>query len=886
MSRAAEFLLDHRLACLAGVLLLTVVFASAAARLPTDFDIERILPVHDPERAAFEAFKRDFDTYDRDALLVVVEKDIFRPETLRDLQRITERMERVEGIEEVVSLTNVEDVTGTEDSFRVGPLVKEVPRTPAQLARLRAQALGNPLLRGRLISDDGQVTAVICRIARRYNYGDSSEEETRNLPAGRTAGAEDGPADGSTESPEAGGSPEGGGAAGGTDAGGTETVAGGGGAAGAGGTAGAAGGLPGRRILDAARERERIARTLEALAVEFDRPGRAFFLGGVPVVRRDYVNLTQRDTATFMPLVLGLLLGVLLLVFRSLSGVLLPLLVMILSVIWTFGFLALCGGTLNLVSAIIPVLVVIAGISDAIHLILNYYEVYGEVSDRRRALVRTIEENGVACFLTSATTAVGFFTLATTDMPLLVDFGIFTGTGILFAWFISLVVIPICLSFLAPPAAERREEMDTGALASFLQWVPRFVDRRKGSVALVALAVLAAFGLGIGRIEIEAKLLDDLPLDHPVLATNRLIEDRLGGIFSLEYIVEGRTEDVVKEPEFLRQVAALQRYLDSFPETGKVLSVVDYIKDLRHSFYGERDAERRIPDTREETAQLLFLYDISKKKPLEGFVDHAYRRARISAKIHDVGTHGTMRVLRAVDDWIRRFAPDEIRVRVTGLVSLAQKVNEFVVWNMTTSFLLDFLIIGATFLVLTRSFRLALVGLIPNVVPLAVTLGVMGWLGIALKPTSAIIFGITFGIAVDDTVHALARYRLEFAKDGDLLKAVERTFRGEGRATIFFSIILSLGFSILLFSQFRANQYFGFLCGVTIVAGLLGELFLLPWSLLVLRPRLAFTPPPPKAQAAPPPKPKPKPKPGEGAGEGAGANGGRTRARRNPGRGK
>lgn len=799
MTRAAEFLLDHRLACLVGVLAVTAVFAAAAARLPSDFDIEHILPVHDPDRAVFEEFKRDFDTYDRDALLVLVERDIFRPETLRDIQRMTERLEAVEGVEEVVSLTNVEDVTGTEDSLKVSPLVKEVPKTPAQMARLKAQALGNPLIRGRLISDDGRVTAIIARIERRYNYGDPCDAAESAGPA------------------EAGSAP-------------------GGGGGGAGGGAGS--GRPRRRITDAARERERIAGELEALAREFDRPGRAFHLGGVPVVRRDYVNLTQRDSATFLPLVGALLLAVLLLVFRNLHGVLLPLAVMVLSVIWTFGFVALCGGTLNVVSTIIPVLVVIAGISDALHLILNYYEAYAVCRDRRRALLRTLDENGFACFLTSFTTAVGFLTLATTDMPLLAEFGIFTGVGILFAWFLSVVVIPIVLSFLAPPGVETREELESGWVAELLAWFPRFVDGHRWGVGLVTLAVLAACGLGIGMIDVEARLLDDLPEDHPVLATNRLIEERLGGILSFELVVEGRTEDVVKEPEFLRQVSALAHYLDSFPETGKVLSVVDYVKDLRQSFYGERDEERRIPVSREECAQLLLLYEMAKDKPLKGFVDDTYRRARVSAKVRDAGTHATMRILRAVQDWIATCAPEEIRVKVTGLVVLTQKVNEFVVWNMTTSFLLDFLIIAVIFLVMGRSLRLALVGLIPNLVPLAVTLGVMGWTGIALKPTSAIVFGITFGIAVDDTVHGLARYRIEVLKDGDPLAAIQRMFQGEGRATVFFSAILTLGFSILLFSQFRANQYFGFLCGVTIVSGLVGELFLLPWSLLVLRPRL------------------------------------------------
>ncbi len=775
--RLIDFLFRHRVFVLGWLVAITLVLGAAARDLKTDFDIEQFLPSDDDGRRYFESFKSAFDVTDRDIMVLWTDERLFSAESLAAIRDLTRDLERVKGIEEVVSITNADDVRGTEDSLEVHPMLAEIPADQAGRDAIREQILANSLYRERILARDGQSTCLLAKVDWGHHAG--SLHRGSDVHGSRLA------------------------------------------------TAG---------IGDAATERARICAEVERLAERYAAPGRIFRFGGVPFVRRDYVDLIVGDAQVFFPLALLLGTVILALVFRNVSGVALTLGVMVGAVTWTLGLMALTGCRLNFLSNMMPTLVMIAGTSDSMHIVLHYYEEYARVRDKMTALRRTVKELSFACFLTSFTTALGFLTLITSKITLIEEFGVFTGLGILFAFVISILAIPIVLSWLPPPTERAQRSFEVGFLAGMLRALPVWVAARRRTLLVGLGAMLLVSGWSWMQLECEGRMLEDLRESHKIIRTNRFVEANFGGILALELVIDSGAEDGVKDPGFLRRLRAFQDFLATVPNIRKVLSIADFVEDLHESFRGEDPAFRHIPDTREEVAQLLLLYSFSNKEPLKGFLSYDYRRARISAKIRDCGTQATLAAVTAVRSYYAEHFAGMAPLRMTGLAYLGQEVNNYIVSDMSTSFMLDLLIICVLFYAITGTVKLMIAGLVPNLAPLGATIIVMAVSGIALKPSTAIIFSIVFGIAVDDSLHFLARFREEWARTPDTMTAVARTFVGTGRATVFFSVMLTLGFSILLFSSFVGNQLFALLSGVTIMAGLAGELLLMPLCLLVLGP--------------------------------------------------
>ncbi len=796
--RLVQFLFRHRVFVLAWVAAMTLLMGWQASQLKTDFDIEQFLPAQDEGRLYFEEFKGRFDVTDRDIMVILTDDALFSAETLRDIRALTGELERIRGIEEVISITNADDVTGTADSLEVRPMVDEIPATQAERDAVRDRILANGLYVERILSRDGRSTCLLAKIDWAYHAG--SVHRGDGVYGGRFV----------------------------TDG-----------------------------IEDASTERERICSAIEATIAKYRTGGRTFHLGGVPFVRRDYVVLINGDAAVFFPLALALATVVLIFIFRNFHGVLLTLGVTVSAVIWTLGLMSLTGARLNFLANMMPVLVTVAGTSDSLHILLHYYEEYGRVQDKAKALRRTVKELSFACFLTSFTTALGFLTLRTSKITLIQEFGVFTGVGILFAFVISILTIPTVLSWLPPPPPRHQQAFESGWLARLLGGLPGWVARRRRWVGAALASLVLASGFAFSQVPEESLLLEDVHRGHPIIQTNNFIEEHFGGILAVEMVFDSGREDGVKDPAFLRRLEAVQDWAEAQPDLQKVLSIVDFVEDLHMSFRGEDPAFRRIPETAEEVAQLLLLYSFSDREPLKGFLSYDYRYARVSAKIRDFGTRATLgaveRLRRRADEVWGGPAP----LRMTGLTYLAQDVNAYIVGDMSTSFILDLLIICVLFYAVTGTLRLSIAGIVPNLLPLGCTFLIMWLGGITLKPSTAIIFSVVFGIAVDDSLHFLARFREEWAQTaGDTLEATRRTLLGTGRATVFFSVLLTTGFAILTMSAFQGNQLFALLCGSTIMTGLIGELFLMPWCLTVLKPawRRAGTcggAPAPAAQEAP-----------------------------------
>lgn len=562
---------------------------------------------------------------------------------------------------------------------------------------------------------------------------------------------------------------------------------------------------------------------VDAALARFAAPGRAFLVTGNPHTRTGYLRLLRRDAALFTGLSVLLLALALLAAFRSLAGVLLPLLALSLALLLTGAVQALSGRPIGLLSAAIPVMVLIVGTSDAVHLLQRWGEELAAGHERVAALERALAATARACLFTSLITASGFFLLPTTGIPMLGDLGLVVGAGVLLAYGCTLTLIPALGALLPPPR-------QPGA-ARGLPGLSGAVLRRPWLAVAVALLPLGLLGaLGAPRLRVESRVVDDLPVDHPLVRTRAEVEQRMGGNMPLSFLVRPRQAGpgAAEDPGLLAAVASFQAALGELgdPALGRTLSAADVLGSTWRALEGEG----ALPATREGVAQVLLLLG---EDPLRGCWDEDHTWLRVDARLTDVGTTATFAFLDRARAAFAATLGERATLEVQGFTYLAQRVHRDVVQGCLTGFGLDFALVAALVGLLFRSLRLSLLALVPNLVPLVGALGFMGLAGIELRISSGLVFCIVFGIAVDDTVHFLARYHEERRAGLGPREAAARTIETAGRAMACMSAVLAAGFAVLLLSSFSPNRVLGLLLPVTVLLGLLGDLVLLP-ALLVL----------------------------------------------------
>ena len=560
----------------------------------------------------------------------------------------------------------------------------------------------------------------------------------------------------------------------------------------------------------------------------FSGSGVELLVTGNAPTRDRFVEFIRRDNRIFLPAAFVLLVTALVVLFRRLTWALVPVLALGASLVFTLGFMRLCDRPVTLLTSAIPVMVLIVGLSDAIHLLARYQEELAQAPARELALARATASTARACLLSTVTTAVGFFVLPVTGIPMLADFGIVVGVGVLLAYLVSLTVVPAALALLTPPPVER-EAPESRRLARLGAWV---VDHRRAVLAGAAVTIVGLGALGVPRLRVESRILDDLPPGHPLLATRAAVEQRLGGNFPMTFVVHpglpSPAGTPLEDPGLLQAVLRFQDELARTDATGvfsSSLSAADFVAMA----WRVSGASGALPESALDVKRMLQTLG---EKPVRPFIDRKSQALLIDVRVFDRGTAATRRFLEHARASFERTVGTRGRLEVQGFAYLAQRVHESVVWNSMTSFLLDFAIVSVLVLLASGSWRLSLLAVLPNLAPLVLTVAFMGLAGIDLRISSSIVFAIVYGIAIDDTVHFLARYQEEREAGLAERAACLRTMATTGRAMVFMALVLAAGFSILTFSQFQPNRVLGLLMAVTVTAGLAGDLILLP-ALLV-----------------------------------------------------
>ncbi|UCD36692.1 MAG: MMPL family transporter [Fidelibacterota bacterium] len=563
-------------------------------------------------------------------------------------------------------------------------------------------------------------------------------------------------------------------------------------------------------------------------AVTADFPQYQFHYSGIPYLRNQYVDLMQRENIRGNVTVFPLAIILLFLTFRSIRGIVLPLAVILMSIVWAVGWMGLFNVDFDMLTTIMPSILVVVGISDSIHLMFKYYEEREAGLDRKEALKATINTLGAATLMTSVTTAVGFAALATADIIPLKNFGVFTALGVLGAFCISIIFLTLMMTYLKPLKRRGGRRAGSEYALRWAQHAARSTRAHPMRILLVAAVVVVAFAWGIPRIVVDTHIMDDVNRDAQVIQDLEFFEREMSGVATLEFIIDGKQEGAAKTPELLGFADQLAQHLKIYPGIESIISPALMIKDLNQAMHDGDDAFHTIPDDRKMISQYLLLAMLSGKDPFENYISFDQSQCRVTARMQDVGSKKAGQLLADVNAYLAANTPAEYDIRITGTTKLIHRVAGQVSFDLGSSLALAFIIISILMGLLFKSPRWVIISLIPNVLPLVIIAGTMGWLGIRMRPTTAAVFSVAFGIAVDDTIHFLSRLRLELNRGLALLDAARNSLLHTGKAIIATSLLLMAGFGALLISNFTSSVEFGFLTCLTVFSALLADLYLLP----------------------------------------------------------
>lgn len=528
--------------------------------------------------------------------------------------------------------------------------------------------------------------------------------------------------------------------------------------------------------------------------------------------------------------------------FRSFRATVISICVVIIGVMWTFGILGLFQYEITILTALIPPLIIVIGIPNCIFLINKYQQEVKKHGNQALSLQRVITKIGNATLMTNVTTALGFATFIILDSRLLKEFGIVASLSILCIFILSLCIIPVVYSFMSIPKTKHLRHLNKKWMDTFVNWMERVVRNHRIAVYLTSVTVLVLSIIGIYQIQITGSRIEDLPKNAKFFKDIRFFEKEFDGIMPVEVVVDSKKKNGISKLATLRRMNQLSQEIDEIPELSKTLSVVNLVKYSKQAFYNGIPKYYQLPTTQENN----FIMDVARKSSengdlLESFVDSTGQIARMTTFMRDVKTPRMEEIESDLLKSISKiFPPERYNVYITGKALLFLKGTKYLIKNLLLSLALAVGLISIFMAYLFRSFRMILISLVPNLLPLVITAGLMGFLGIPIKPSTILIFSIAFGISVDDTIHFLAKYRQELtANKWQIKKSVYNALRETGVSMFYTSIVLFFGFSVFIISSFGGTQAMGGLVSATLLFAMLSNLILLPSLLLSLERNIA-----------------------------------------------
>ena len=734
------------------ILVATIAFAFAAVngfRIETDLD--EYMPNDHPAFVYARQAEQRFNIADGVLVALSHPDGIYRAETLAKIDALGRALGELEGIEadDTMSLATADNISADDWGLTVEPFIDGVPSSTDELRRLEEAVRSNPMIGGRIVSEDGTATLIVARPTDE-GFTDSLYEDIR------------------------------------------------------------------------------------ALVADYEGP-EEIYVAGRPIVEGALAELGPADMAKMGPIVLVVIAIVLLLVLRSVRNMILSMIVVAFSVIWTFGLMAMLGIPVYAVSTMIPVMLVAIGVAYSIH-IFNSASVYLE--EHPTATGRHLADHAIATItrpvvMAAITTVVGFLSLLTSAVLPVRYFGLFTAFGVFAAMILSLAIIPS--SFVLFGVKAPRKSYEKGRSGQADAGLPRFAERivdvlvcRWKPVVAVAVVLVAVGAFAIPSVWIDSSFLSNFSPESDIVRTDRFVNEHFAGTSTLNIVLESDEADTFKSPEVLSTMARLQDELETDPDVGDSFALTDFIKRM-HQVMHEEDADYyAVPDSQELVAQYLLLYEMSADPgSLEQVVDYEYTSANVTVQVKDDSSQSLARIIEVSDAYQDEFDELGVSMHYAGSGYRALVFSELILDGQIKSLAISLGIVVVLLAIMFRSIVIGLIGATPILITAVVNFGIMGVLGIPLSISTALISSIAVGIGIDYAIHMIERYKEYLAERGNRHEAGVLTMHHSGRAIMYNAFVVASGFAVLLFSVFPPNRQVGGLVALNMAVSFLGTVTVL-----------------------------------------------------------
>ena len=574
-------------------------------------------------------------------------------------------------------------------------------------------------------------------------------------------------------------------------------------------------------------------------------------ISGMPYVRTKNADNIKSEISTFVILALIITSIIFFLFFRSFRATFISLFVVMIGVVWTVGILGLfiintpAGDfEISVLTGLIPPLIIVIGIPNCIFLINKYQHEVNEHGNKAKSLQRVITKIGNATLMTNVTTASGFATFIITDSKLLEEFGIVASLSILAIFVLCILIIPIIYSFLPIPEEKHLEHLNKNWINSLGDWIENTVKKSKINIYIISIMLLVTSIVGIYQIRISGSIIDDMPQKADWFDDIMFYEKEFNGIMPLEILIDTKRKKGVTKLSTIKKMSQIEDVILEIPELSKPISMVSLVKYSKQAYYNGNPKYYQVPTSQENSFILSYAKNSTSDSDVDlikNYVDSTGQYTRITTFMKDMEIEKMEEIEEKLNYEISKIMPSEnYEVSITGKAYLFQKGTKYLVKNLILSLSLAIFLIAGLMAYMFRSIKMIFISLIPNILPLIVTAGLMGYLGVPIKPSTILIFSIAFGIAVDDTIHFLAKYRQELiANNWEVHKSVYNALRETGVSMFYTSIVLFFGFSVFTVSDFGGTVALGALVSATLLFAMLANLLLLPSMLLSLEGSIA-----------------------------------------------
>ncbi len=539
----------------------------------------------------------------------------------------------------------------------------------------------------------------------------------------------------------------------------------------------------------------------------------------------------KKDIATFIPVTYIFIAFAVFLFFRNIWLTIIATLNISICMGSTMGLFPLFHITLNNVTTIVPPVVMALALCDTIHIFSYLHkDTLMEYETKEKALAHILKKVFMPCFLTTITTAVGFLSLFLSRIPPIQDFALVASCGMVFEFFFSFIFLPpVLLMFDQNKIFKIKQNKDRVNLI-FIK-IADFVKNNYKRICYIGIFIMVVSCWFASMIKVETNLLDYFKQDSKIRIATNFIEKNLAGIETLDISFSSAREDAFKHPDKLELIQKIQKYVNGIKGVGKTISIVDFMKNMNRSFHNGNKKYFSIPLSEALISQYLLLYD---SDDLDHFVNEAFNHAKMSIRLSAHSTGGQKKIIKKISEFIHKLKTNDIKIRITGRslqnVNTIDALVKGQIYSLTAAAGVIILILFMSL----KSFSLGCISIFPNLFPILLNFGIMGLFKIPLNTATALISAIAIGIAVDDTIHFLSEFKLNLLKGNTSKESVIKSLLSKGKAMSVSSLILCIGFGVMVFSRFVPTINFGVLSSIIMLTALMGDIFILPSAVLFL----------------------------------------------------